>query len=83
MDLFRIICRQCRNENEKRRRDSFSKLITNLEDILDVKKKSSSNNENNKLDKATILHETVLYLQNHHQSIFIDENIQKRFVFLI
>ena len=73
--------RQFRNENEKRRRDLFSQLIQNLEDILDLEKKplpsssvSSSSQSNptnkttsltNKLDKASILRETAIYLRKH------------------
>jgi len=59
--------RQFRNENEKRRRDLFSQLITNLEEILEIPSKSSSINSSptNKLDKASILRETSIYLRRH------------------
>ncbi|CAF4779631.1 unnamed protein product, partial [Rotaria sp. Silwood2] len=61
-----MIFRQFRNENEKRRRDLFSKLIANLEDLLSIKKICSSNDQTNKFDKASILRQTVQYLQKHH-----------------
>ncbi|CAF3962962.1 unnamed protein product [Rotaria sordida] len=71
--------RQFRNENEKRRRDLFSQLVANLEDILNIEKKSSSDDQinktssssssqTNKLDKASILCETAIYLRKHHHS---------------
>ncbi len=64
--------RQYRNENEKRRRDLFSQLIGNLEDILSIDKNSSSDNktssQTNKLDKASILRETAGFLRKHQDS---------------
>ncbi len=57
--------RKCRNENEKRRRDLFSQLIVNLETILNIDKESSSIDQTTKLDKASILRETAVYLKKH------------------
>ncbi|CAF4929527.1 unnamed protein product [Rotaria sp. Silwood1] len=68
--------RQFRNENEKRRRDLFSKLITNLEDLLSIKKTCSSNEQTNKFDKASILRQTVQYLQKHHHFLTNDEKVE-------
>lgn len=62
MDFF---FRKFRNENEKRRRDLFSKLIANLENILNIEKDVPSNDQTNKLDKASILRETAIYLRKH------------------
>ncbi|CAF1170690.1 unnamed protein product [Rotaria sordida] len=75
--------RQFRNENEKRRRDLFSQLVANLEDILNIEKKSSSDDQinktssssssqTNKLDKASILCETAIYLRKHHHKLTIE-----------
>ncbi|CAF1013295.1 unnamed protein product [Rotaria magnacalcarata] len=68
--------RQFRNENEKRRRDLFSKLITNLEDLLSIKQICSTNDQNNKFDKASILRQTVQYLQKHRHHLTNDEEIE-------
>ncbi|CAF1219893.1 unnamed protein product [Rotaria sordida] len=68
--------RQFRNENEKRRRDLFSKLITNLEELLSIKKTCSSNDQINKFDKASILRQTVQYLQKHHHYLTNDEKVE-------
>jgi hypothetical protein len=62
-----VICRRIRNENEKRRRDLFSQLITNLGDVISTKTNSSSN-EQNKLSKNSILRQTVAYFQQHRHS---------------
>lgn len=79
MILVFCIERQFRNENEKRRRDLFSQLIQNLEDILDIDKSDSTQtksttttNPNNKLDKASILRETASFLRKHQNSIHTD-----------
>lgn len=71
--------RQFRNENEKRRRDLFSQLISNLEDILNIDKLSLKDDQTskiqsqtNKLDKASILRETAIFLRKHQNGkIFI------------
>lgn len=73
--------RQHRNENEKRRRDLFSQLISNLEDILNIDiNKSLSNQQtnkisslNNKLDKASILSETAQFLRKHQNDIIFQK----------
>ncbi|CAF0854206.1 unnamed protein product [Adineta steineri] len=61
--------RQFRNENEKRRRDLSTQLITNLRDILLVTKPDDANEENTKLDKASVLRQTVTFLQKHQQNL--------------
>ncbi|CAF3366504.1 unnamed protein product [Rotaria sp. Silwood2] len=71
-----MIFRQFRNENEKRRRDLFSKLIANLEDLLSIKKTCSSNDQTNKFDKASILRQTAQYLQKHHHYLTNDEKVE-------
>ncbi|CAF4227032.1 unnamed protein product, partial [Adineta steineri] len=43
--------RQFRNENEKRRRDLSTQLITNLKDILLIENTSDTNEDNTKLYK--------------------------------
>ncbi|CAF3393718.1 unnamed protein product [Rotaria socialis] len=68
--------RQFRNENEKRRRDLFSKLITNLEDLLSIKQICPTNDQNNKFDKASILRQTVQYLQKHRHHLTNDEKVE-------
>lgn len=70
-ELIILIIRQFRNENEKRRRDLFSKLITNLEDLLSIKQNSSLNDQTNKFDKASILRQTAQYLHKHRQCMKI------------
>ncbi|CAF4371209.1 unnamed protein product, partial [Adineta steineri] len=61
--------RQCRNENEKRRRDLSTQLITNLKDILLIENTSDTNEDNTKLDKASVLGQTVTFLKKHQQNI--------------
>ncbi|CAF3597070.1 unnamed protein product [Adineta steineri] len=67
--------RQFHNETEKRRRDLFTQLITNLRDILLIKKPSDTNEENTKLDRPSILYQTATFLEKHKQ-ISIDEWLQ-------
>ncbi|CAF0854409.1 unnamed protein product [Adineta steineri] len=64
--------RQFRNENEKRRRDLSTQLTTNLRDILLVTKPSDTNEENTKLDKGSVLRQTVTFLQKHQQNITLN-----------
>jgi hypothetical protein len=59
MNLF---FRRIRNENEKRRRDLFSQLITNLGDVISTK------NQLNKLSKNSILRQAVAFLQQYRHS---------------
>ncbi|CAF1032423.1 unnamed protein product [Adineta steineri] len=61
--------RQFRNENEKRRRDLSTQLITNLKDILFIENTSDTNEENTKLDKASVLRQTVTFLEKYQQNI--------------
>ncbi|CAF1089802.1 unnamed protein product [Adineta steineri] len=61
--------RQFRNETEKRRRDLFTQLITNLKDILLVKKPTDTNEENTKLDKASILCQAATFLEQHKDDL--------------
>ncbi|CAF0889015.1 unnamed protein product [Adineta steineri] len=61
--------RQFRNENEKRRRDLSTQLITNLKDILLIEHTSDRNEENTKLDKASVLGQTVTFLEKHQHNI--------------
>ncbi|CAF0845318.1 unnamed protein product [Adineta steineri] len=61
--------RQFRNENEKRRRDLSTQLITNLKDILLIENTSDTNEDNTKLDKASVLGQTVTFLKKHQQNI--------------
>ncbi|CAF1444720.1 unnamed protein product [Adineta steineri] len=63
--------RKFRNENEKRRRDLFSQLISSLENILNIDKKPSSTDQTSKLDKASILRETAVYLKNRQNDLTI------------
>jgi len=63
----KLFFRQIRNENEKRRRDLFSQLITNLGDVISTNRTSSSN-QLNKLSKNAILRQTVAFLQQHQHS---------------
>ncbi|CAF3889790.1 unnamed protein product [Adineta steineri] len=60
--------RQFRNKNEKRRRDLSTQLITNLKDILLIENTSDTNEENTKLDKASVLGQTVTFLEKHQHS---------------
>ncbi|CAF4092300.1 unnamed protein product, partial [Adineta steineri] len=60
---------QSRNENEKRRRDLSTQLITNLKDILVIENTSDTNEDNTKLDKASVLRQTVTFLQKYQQNI--------------
>ncbi|CAF1061004.1 unnamed protein product [Adineta ricciae] len=69
--------RKFRNENEKRRRDLFSQLIANLENILNIEKDVSSNDQTNKLDKASILRETAIYLRKHQNDLTHEINLSK------
>ncbi|UJR34321.1 hypothetical protein I4U23_021724 [Adineta vaga] len=69
--------RKFRNENEKRRRDLFSQLIINLENILNIEKSSSSTEQTNKLDKASILRETAIYLRKHQEHLTHEINFSK------
>ncbi|CAF0931044.1 unnamed protein product [Adineta steineri] len=64
-----------RNESEKRRRDLFSQLITSLENILNIDKNSSSTDQSNKSDKASVLRETTLYLKKHQNDLTIQQNV--------
>ena len=75
--LFVFFLRKFRNENEKRRRDLFSQLISSLENILNIDKTSSSVIPTTKLDKASILRETVVYLKKHHHGKIDIFNIDK------
>jgi hypothetical protein len=43
-------------------------LIINLEETLNIDPKPSSNDKTNKLDKASILRETALFLKKHQNS---------------
>ncbi|CAF1307900.1 unnamed protein product [Adineta steineri] len=61
--------RQSRNENEKRRRDLSTQLITSLKDILLIENTSDTNEDNTKLDKASVLRQTVTFLQKYQQNI--------------
>ncbi|CAF1317353.1 unnamed protein product [Adineta steineri] len=61
--------RQFRNENEKRRRDLSTQLITSLKDILLIENTSDTNEDNTKLDKASVLRQTVTFLQKYQQNI--------------
>ncbi|CAF1279511.1 unnamed protein product, partial [Adineta steineri] len=70
--------RQFHNETEKRRRDLFTQLITNLRDILLIKKPSDTNEENTKLDRPSILYQTATFLEKHKQ-IYISKNIHSYF----
>ncbi|CAF3822554.1 unnamed protein product [Adineta steineri] len=67
--------RKFRNESEKRRRDLFSQLITSLENILNIDKNSSSTDQTNKSDKASVLRETTLYLKKHQNDLTIQLNV--------
>ncbi|CAF0915426.1 unnamed protein product [Adineta steineri] len=67
--------RKFRNESEKRRRDLFSQLITSLENILNIDKNSSSTDQSNKSDKASVLRETTLYLKKHQNDLTIQLNV--------
>ncbi|CAF3811082.1 unnamed protein product [Rotaria socialis] len=67
---------------KKRRRDLFSQLIGNLEDILSIDKISLQDDQTtktspqtNKLDKASILRETACYFRKHHDELIIEINI--------
>ncbi|CAF0905064.1 unnamed protein product [Adineta steineri] len=67
--------RKFRNESEKRRRDLFSQLISSLENILNIDKNSSSTDQTNKSDKASVLRETALYLKKHQNDLTIQLNV--------
>ncbi|CAF1201229.1 unnamed protein product [Adineta steineri] len=67
--LKRLHPKQSRNENEKRRRDLSTQLITNLKDILVIENTSDTNEDNTKLDKASVLRQTVTFLQKYQQNI--------------
>ena len=54
--------RKSRNQNEKKRRDKFNNLIQELSDLL-------SNNQ--KVDKTTILSETLDFFKNYNGNLRI------------
>ncbi len=54
--------RKSRNQNEKKRRDRFNNLVQELSDLL-------SNNQ--KVDKTTILSETLDFFKNYNGDSFI------------
>lgn len=49
--------RRCRNQNEKKRRDQFNMLIQELGSLL---------NHPRKIDKATVLNETLYFFRNYN-----------------
>ncbi|CAF4308643.1 unnamed protein product, partial [Adineta steineri] len=54
---------------DRRRRDLFTQLITNLKDILLIKKPTDTNEENTKLDKASILCQAATFLEQHKDDL--------------
>jgi circadian locomoter output cycle kaput protein len=53
--------RKSRNQNEKKRRDQFNMLIQELGGLL---------NHPRKIDKATVLNETLYYFRNYNGNIY-------------
>mgnify|MGYP002386849686 CR=1 FL=1 len=68
--------RKLRNENEKRRRDLFSQLITNIGEII------FNNNQPIKLSKNAILRQTVTFLQEQRNCNSIQFNSIQLTLFL-
>ena len=67
--------RKLRNENEKRRRDIFNQLISNLGEIVFVDH-SKESNEKEKCSKNEILRETFLFLKKEKKSFFVSTDLK-------
>jgi len=75
-----LIFRKNRNLSEKKRRDQFNLLISELCSIINYESNSSeatpenSNNNKQKMDKSSILRSAISFLKTHSDQINRDKN---------
>ncbi|QQP56865.1 Clock [Caligus rogercresseyi] len=70
--------RKSRNLSEKKRRDQFNVLVTELGNMITSWGSSPSSNSGRKMDKTTVLKSTISFLKKHKQQQLLAQQQQQQ-----